>query len=80
MLQGLDNVLKKKKITKAVLARHMNVDPNTVYRWASCLVDPGTEKTRIIAEYVGVATDDLINPPKPSLQSVGEGAELPPAA
>lgn len=67
MLRGLDYWLSKREVTKRSLAEYMKVDPNTVYRWAVGLLDPGISKVEKIATFLDCTPNDLIsNPPMPS--------------
>lgn len=78
MLKGLDYWLSKRGMTKRAMGEFMGVDPNTVYRWAVGLLDPGISKVEKMATILDCTPNDLVaNPPLPPTSTVeqGTGAE-----
>jgi DNA-binding Xre family transcriptional regulator len=67
-------------MTKRALSEQMGVEPNTVYRWAVGLLDPGISKVEKMAAFLDCTPNDLvINPPQPPSPN-GEATEAEPAA
>ena len=57
---NLKNILEKKRKSQSDLARHLNVTPTTVSRWANGEALPRANMIDRICQYLVCSTDDLM--------------------
>ena len=62
-----------KGISQVELARLINVSMHSVWRWENGKVEPRACELQKLAQVFECKVDDLLNPPKPSAQTVTKG-------